>query len=109
MVYFLKFSHLLFALGILSGMMYSFLTGRTNSILLLFCLLAAVTGTFLVYPKHYTFHTPWIQAAYALTLLVSLGIGVMLAKKKSSRLIFFILIVALILITHDAVTKTILF
>lgn len=73
-----------------------------------------VTGTLLIYPKHFTFHTQWIQTAYVLVLLFTLVLGmlIMLAKRneKQSRWLWFIayLMMAVILVNliHDAVTKT---
>jgi uncharacterized membrane protein SirB2 len=78
--------------------------------MLYFSLFAILTGTLLVYPKHFTFHTPWIQAAYLLVTIFSLGILTLQKKNKIPRLIklfsYLILIVILIGVIHDAVTKS---
>lgn len=42
---------------------------RMLSGLLWLLLLVALTGTFLVYPRHFNFHTHWIVAAYLLVIL----------------------------------------
>lgn len=134
LVNFIKFIHLLLTLGLLGSASYCLtLIGskttsihnfiRLNQIMLLLCILAMLTGTFLVIPKQFTFHTPWIQAAYLLLLVVGLGIfSIVLLKKKRLpkkttmelprtdcivwRLAYFVLILLLIGIIHDAVTKT---
>ena len=108
-IHFLKFFHLLFALGLLSGVIYCCAVNKINKILLVLCFFAALTGTFLVYPKHFTFHTPWIQAAYLLTLIVGIGIFFLMTTKNKWRFFYFLLIMLLIFITHDAVMKTTLF
>jgi len=91
--------------------------------MLVLCLFAMITGTLLVIPKHFTFHTPWIQAAYLLLLCAGLGIfSLILLKKKRIlkkgnepfsrkeravwQFAYFVLAIVLIGIIHDAVTKT---
>ena len=124
LVNFIKFFHMLLALGTLgSAVCCLFLVGNKsgnpylsvkffNKLMLGLGIFALVTGTFLVYPKHFTFATPWIQAAYALVLVIVFSIlGLMLfgAKLKNRwiwRGIYFAMIVMLILVIHDAVTKT---
>lgn len=108
MIYFIKFIHILCALGLLGGTTYSLVavTRQLNKIFLLAAGLAILTGTILIYPTHFTFHTPWIIAAYLLTFAYILGIRLSLFLKKPTRLLYFILIMVLILIVHDAVTKT---
>ena len=123
---FIKFIHLLAALGLL-GLTIScwILVGaknfsdlqndifsRFNKIILSLGALAMVTGTLLVYPKHFTFHTPWIQAAYLLLLIFCGMIFSLLlykTKRKNSwiwRCIYFVAIIILIGIVRDAVMKT---
>jgi hypothetical protein len=126
-IHFLKFLHVLFFLGIFGITIYcavlvfskkialthsnNILT-RLSKLLLLLCFLALLTGTFLVYPTHFTFHTPWIQAAYLFTLLFSLIIIIvfLLRKKPLPRkfmlVIYLVLVLILTGIIHDAVTKT---
>lgn len=80
-----------------------------------FIALAAITGCLLVYPKGYTFHTPWIEAALLLASTVIVGLLVMHglqgpSQKKTygllrSLLSLFLLIILLVII-HDAVQKT---
>lgn len=122
LIYFVKFFHLIFALGLL-GLTAACLFQanrnsasllRLNNMIFLFAFIAALTGTFLVYPKHFTFHTPWIQAAYLLVLLFCAGIFLISVLKKTfsqrliwvTRLLYVPLIFILLLIMHDAVTKT---
>lgn len=131
MINLLKFTHLLFVLGIFSLAIYCFaligskifLIKNTNThdkfnylnkIMVVFCVFAMLTGTLLVYPKHFTFHTPWIQAAYLFTFIVGFSaVSFILFKMQREegyrwvwRLAYLVLISILIVITHDAVTKT---
>jgi hypothetical protein len=119
LIFFLKFIHVIFALSLFGGTLYC-LTAKHNLIasstkpLLFMSLLAMLTGTLLVYPKHFTFHTPWIIAAYTLLFLVMLGILFLFSLKKKGifnrpwnlRVTYFILGLLLLFIIHDAVTKT---
>ena len=125
----LKFFHLICVLSLLGSTAYClFLIGsrkfslannthlhekiiRLNKILLGFGLLAMLTGTLLIYPKNFTFHTPWIQAAYLLVSLFGLGILMLFKlRKKQWRgvklLICMAMITVLFALIHDAVTKT---
>ena len=125
-----KFLHMLCVLGLFGATLYCLLqTGskklalantrlqekitRMNQLLLGLGSLALLSGTLLVYPKHFTFHTPWIQAAYVLVIVFGLGIAALLilrkkmvAHRRLQRVAYLALIVILIAITHDAVTKT---
>jgi hypothetical protein len=115
----LKFIHVLVALGLLSFTSYCLiLLGSKqfdtltlfNKLLLYLSPLAMLTGTLLVHPKHYTFHTPWIQAAYLLLILFMSCIMLLTFKGKYKpawlyQLIYFSLVLVLIVITHDAVRK----
>jgi hypothetical protein len=91
--------------------------------MLLISFITMATGTLLVLPKHFTFHTPWIQAAYVLTTLYSLSIITLIFFRKKRRvkmagdkltqgqqylwrLAYLALLFILILVVHDAVTKT---
>lgn len=69
--------------------------------------LAGVTGSLLIYPKHYTLHTHWIIAAYL--LLASFILLILYSHKIRSRTAWvgFCTLSLLILITivHDAVLK----
>lgn len=99
---------------------------RLNIFMFLLSLVVLVTGTFLVLPRHFSFHTPWIIAAYLLILIYFISIAaLMLFKKKRLvknagekipksqqylwRAAYVLLMILLILIVHDAVTKTTLF
>ncbi len=125
MSYFFKFLHVLFAVGLLSTAIFCFilflfrkyaehqaLILRLNKMMLILAVLALITGTFLVHPQ-FTFHTPWIQAAYIFVTLFSLIVlGLIFFRKKIvasglSVFIYFLLIIILIVIVHDAVTKSI--
>jgi uncharacterized membrane protein YozB (DUF420 family) len=89
-------------------------TSRFNKIILIMSFFALLTGTFLIKPKHFSFHTPWIQAAYLLIIGFVLGILFLntLSKNKTIRrrwlwrLAYLFLIILLIAVVHDAVTKT---
>jgi hypothetical protein len=127
----LKFFHLLFVLGLLGSTIYClFLIGSKkfalanthlydkitslNKALLGFGLLAMITGSMLVYPKHFTFQTHWIQAAHLLItgFILSIATLLLLRKKISAEhrgvclLSYATLLVVLIILIHDAVTKT---
>ncbi len=116
--YLVKFLHLIFALSLLGGTLYSFLAVNSkkfkfrfmNIHLLIFSVFAAITGTFLIYPAHFTFQTPWIQAAYLLlSIFVAAIMGIIFfgnrEKKFLLRALYFILFFVLMLIVHDAVVK----
>jgi cytochrome bd-type quinol oxidase subunit 2 len=122
MINLIKFIHLLCTLSLLGGTLFCFATaGKYKSIasplfhkiILYTCIAALLTGTLLVYPKHFTFHTPWIQAAYLLVFLYA-TIIILLNKFRDSSIYqyripilgtYFSLIILLILVIHDAVTK----
>lgn len=120
-----KFIHILSILGILGSAFFcaallaskKFLATNSNQhiyflnrAILYLSTLGIITGTLLVYPKHFTFHTPWIQAAYLFMVIFSLGILFLQKKMQLPRLIklftYLILIVILIGVIHDAVTKS---
>lgn len=106
---FLKFFHVLIALSLIGLTGYSIGNSKhaQNLALLVLCLLAIITGTFLVIPKGYHFHTDWIRAAYFLGLLFCGGILMVWNRGKWVRAGAFIFLFAvLIIITHDAVTKS---
>lgn len=96
---------------------------RLHKVALLSALLAVFTGTLLVLPRHFYFHTPWIQAAYLFTTITSLIIAcfMLLNKKRCAhppkekisrcqqwlwRLAYLILLLILINIVRDAVMKS---
>ena len=81
-----------------------------NRYLLLLATGALATGTLLVYPKHFTYHTIWIQTAYALLALFVGVLLVMLGMRQGFtrggwRVIYVLLALILITAIHDAVTK----
>ncbi len=90
---------------------------RFDSLILLLFFLLLATGSLLVYPKGFNYHTPWIVAAYLLLgLSFILFLGLMWCRQKivNKKNIFYsfvyhinhlILVIALFLIIHDAVTK----
>jgi hypothetical protein len=130
-IHIIKFLHMLFTLGLITAVVYclallssrkfAFTHGlqhqkisRLNRMMLWLLLLAMLTGTLLVYPKHFTFHTPWIQAAYIYAVLAS--VSLLLLKKSHQRLpsrrrllwllAYLILLGLLVIVVRDAVTKT---
>jgi len=134
LVYFTKFFHILFAISLLSLVVYSLisakkaqpnvantfshLSSKHEKLLLIISLLAMLTGTLLVIPKHYTFHTSWIEAAYILLTLFIGGVFVATRIKKRHinniskktlilmRVIYVCLGAILLLIMHDAINKS---
>jgi hypothetical protein len=123
MIDLIKFIHVICALSLLGTTLYCFaFIGKhkrpvsvfTNKVILYISLLALLTGTMLVYPKHFTFHTPWIQAAYILIICYAGIIGLYHHYRNSFLfkynpflfLTYFILFILLILVVHDAVTKS---
>lgn len=120
MINIIKFAHILIALSLLGLTSYCMtLTSakqRTrliffNKSLFIISFFALLTGSLLVYPKHYTFHTHWIQAAYLLIIIYGMMIGFSILYMKRIaqawvwRCVYGVLIFILILIIHDAVTK----
>lgn len=120
MIHIIKFVHILFALSLLGLTAYCLMLANTkhqtrliffNKNLLMISFFALLTGSLLVYPKHYTFHTPWIQAAYLLIIIYGMVVGVSILFLKRTaqiwvwRCVYGALIFILILIIHDAVTK----
>jgi len=125
-----KCIHLLFGTALLGIFMFNYLIllRQNNSILLKislkidYCLLGTIvvmfiTGTLLVPEYQWTYHTPWIEAAYGLLSVITLLIfnNIIFKRKKiknpvqSLNFLFhlsqLIGMVILILISKDAVTK----
>lgn len=81
--------------------------------------LLAVTGTVLVYPRGYTFATPWIDAAYVFLALAAFGVGLSIYLKRricmlglvqkslvfAYGLVVLLVLVTLIIIAYEAVIK----
>ena len=124
----LKFIHLLLTLSLLGLTFFCLILAsftihperknrmiRLNRIILWLLGFALLTGTLLVYPKHYTFHTPWIQAAYILVFLSGAIVSMLIYFRKKIRwgwlwvVSYIFLAIILAGIVHDAVTKTTLF
>jgi hypothetical protein len=131
MTHFFKFIHLLGAIGVL-GLLVSayYFTCKTvpyaelraqsqlaltrmERLWFLLVLIQLITGSLLVFPTHFNFATPWISAAYALLFLCA---AIMFWHKRRYRktptlswhthAAYGVSLVLLILIAHDAVTKT---
>lgn len=121
----IKFIHLLLTLGLLGSTVFCIVLIGTKKltssrfyqsckIILLLALLVAFTGTLLVHPRHFTFHTPWIQAAYLLIISFIISILLLMHVRKKQveinhwpwQLAYCGLVILLITIIHDAVTKT---
>lgn len=71
---------------------------------------AAVTGMLLVYPRHFTLHTAWIQAAIGGSCMTVILLLLFFPKRSSDtplrrQLLCLMLIGLLTVIVHDAVTK----
>ena len=123
LIYLIKFIHLIFTLSLLGSTVYCFALSRfipssiekitrVNKTIFLQIIMTVITGTLLIYPKHFTMHTPWIQAAYLFVFIFSLCIFllVLFKDKIKSRWVglstYLFLFLILIAIVHGAVTKT---
>lgn len=122
LIYLLKFLHVVIAISLLASAFFclatsgskNYLRNRLHKNMLWLALLAAMTGSLLVHPQKFTFHTHWILAAYLLVFIFSIGILFLIflnkkqfwGKKKLESLVYFGLIILLILVVQDAVTKT---
>ncbi len=124
LIHFIKFFHVLIALGLLSMTGYCLLQvdpknqakiNQLNKALLLLSPFALITGTLLVHPKEYSFHTHWIIAAYLFLLIFSAMIAYLIHLKSTFsgkwrwRAVYLLLMGILLFIVHDAVTKTTFF
>lgn len=93
-------------------------------ILLWLLLFTTITGTLLVHPRHFTFHTHWIIAAYALVLLCGGLLHYPYRQQRKltrsalaytlkgiwlERTILLISMLGFIMVIHDAVAKQTLF
>ncbi len=88
---------------------------RLDSVLLALLVLVAISGTYLVQLKGFTFHTPWVQAAYLLVIIAMISLGFIINKKYRNKRIltssplfqgvYLLLFLLMVIITHDAVTK----
>ena len=120
---FVKCIHLLLTLGLLGSTIVCLILAGSNKIpadfitrlnrtMLWLAAFAVLTGTLLIYPKHFTFHTPWIQAAYLLVFVFGTAVSLLVywRNQLTSRwgwiVSYVILSGTLIAIVHDAVTKT---
>lgn len=111
LVYFIKFLHILTALSLMGVV----LLGITNQkfhflqkIFLILGFIAFISGSALVYPSHFTFHTPWIMAAYLLLGTFAL-ITLLLKKIKNIKIatgLYILLFFILTFVIHDAVLKS---
>lgn len=112
----LKFLHIVVALSLVGTVIscgVSAIRGkfpeRTRPLVAL-CLCALASGSLLVIPKHYTFTTPWIMAAYLLVSFFILITVLGFFLKKNQRFLttaaYLILATLLVIIIHDAVTKS---
>lgn len=124
MINIIKFFHLLFTLSLMGFTSFCFLSfakkkerriqhfQHINKLILFISVGAILTGTLLVYPKNFNFHTPWIQAAYLIMFLFCIVISLLILfpQKKLNhwvlKSIYLALILALIAVIHDAVTKS---
>ena len=119
----LKFFHVLVALTLFGFVLANLLTQlmtpkqilspRIDQLSLLLCVLLMITASMLVVPEGYTFTTPWINAAfiYLAVVMLQLVLACVLKVKKPPvstwvlLLNYGMMIVILMGIIHDAVTK----
>ena len=119
MISILKFIHVLCVMGLLSLSAYcvvmkpSFMKiHRVPLYLLGMALFALITGTLLVHPKQFTFHTPWIQTALVSTILLCTTMIVFTVffartwKSFGIKVFYLVLLITFIAIAHDAINKT---
>src|SRR5690349_20257326 len=91
----IKFIHILLTLSIIGSVFYCLALclkkkndardkaiTRINKMLLVLAFFAIITGTALIYPKNFTFQTPWIQAAYVLATTFVIAIVLLLFLRK---------------------------
>jgi hypothetical protein len=130
LIAFIKFLHMLLTLSLCGAIIYAIVlvTAKKfalnniyqqqkiytlNWLVLGLGLLAILTGTLLVYPKNFTFHTVWIQSAYLLVTLFLCIIGLLLSLARRQYqvakpiwlIVYLILGSILFIAIHDAVTK----
>lgn len=119
----IKFIHIVFAL-LLFGMVffnlaYTIRSTSANTLLateyigIAAAMIMLVTGGMLVIPKGYLFTTPWINAAFVFLTVVICQIGLSIYLKshdnqklnKFLTLNYIVMIIIIVGIIHDAVTK----
>jgi uncharacterized membrane protein len=126
----LKFIHVIFALVLISAIIYSIILTcskkftrshqkhhlkilRLQRLMLITVLIAITTGSLLIYPKNFSLHTPWIRTAYVFALLFTISLLTLTwMKKKFSTTqrwawltIYIFMGFALLTLVHGAVTK----
>lgn len=122
-VVFIKFLHIVFMLILFSTVLFNFaynLTQKNANTLVIpdyigtaAALFALFTGGFLITPKGYQVTTPWITLAFILvtTIITLIGFSVLVKSRKNKQfnilltLNYSIMIVCLIGLVHDAVSK----
>ena len=109
-----KLIHLLSVLGILSLTMTSLFfchrpnTPRRDKLTLILLPLAFLTGLLLVYPRNYTFHTPWIIAACMMVPAIFILQYLQMRYVRGivlKRFMLFLILILLLIVMQDAVTK----
>lgn len=118
-----KFLHVMFAMVLIGSIFFCFsltqkitepstsqknvLFSTLQKIIISMSVFAGITGSLLIYPKHYTIHTHWIITAYL--LLTGFILLIIYAHKIRSRTIWLgfctLCLCLLIAIVHDAVLK----
>lgn len=115
LIHVIKFIHLLTIMGLI-GITAFALTQQRSFLLLkkpisILAIISIVTGSLLIHPNHFSLQTPWIKAAYVLFgLFCTLMTALILLHEKLSKgwrsILYCLLILCLLLLIHDAVTKT---
>ena len=88
-------------------------TVKLDALCFVFIACLYLTGAALVMPKGFTFSTPWIQAAFAFISILSIQIGLSIYLKLFNfsklktilNLNYTLMLLILVVIIHDAVTK----
>lgn len=125
----IKFSHLVLALGIFGMLVCCMLATFKQHLvtynnqtlinielgIVIMMGIGMVTGALLTYPRGFTFHTPWIRAAFELLTvsIVMLGLQILWRRKATIspvrqglfRFNYVLILVMMILVIHDAITK----
>lgn len=118
----LKFLHILCALTLFGLVLFNLisllitpkkmLSIHTDYFSVIVMIILFVTASFLVIPKGYTFATPWINIAFTFLTLIMiqmcLSIYLKIKKnhlKKLLTLNYGVMVIILMMIIHDAVSK----
>lgn len=118
----LKFLHILCALTLFGCVLFNFVTSfiapkkmlsvNIDYLSLVIIIVLFITASFLVIPKGYTFATPWINVAFTFLTIVMIQMCIVIYLKVKKNCLknlltlnYGIMLIILVMIIHDAVTK----